>query len=49
LLKAEVLTQLGEKEEAIAALVSNAEQGDFWLFLIKTDPQFDPLCGDPRV
>ena len=47
-LKAEVLTQVGEKEEAIATLVSNAEQGDFWLFLIKTDPHFDPLRGDPR-
>lgn len=47
-LKAELLTQLGEKEEAIATLVSHAGQGDFWLFLIKTDPLFDPLRGDPR-
>ena len=47
-LKAEILTQFGEKEEAIATLVSNAEQGDFWLFLIKTDPHFDPLRSDPR-
>jgi len=47
-LKAEILTQLGEKEEAIATLARNAEQGDFWLFLIKTDPHFDPLRGDPR-
>ncbi len=47
-LKAEILTQLGEKEEAIATLVRNAEQGDFWLFLIRTDPHFDPLRGDPR-
>jgi TolB-like protein/Tfp pilus assembly protein PilF len=47
-LKAEVLTQLGEKEEVIATLVSHAEPGDFWLFLIKTDPHFDPLRDDPR-
>jgi len=47
-LKAEILTQFGEKEEAIATLVSNAEQGDFWLFLIKTDPHFDPLRSDQR-
>ena len=47
-LKAEILTQTGEKEEAIATLVSNTQQGDFWLFLIKTDPHFDPLRGDPR-
>jgi TolB-like protein/Tfp pilus assembly protein PilF len=47
-LKAEALTQLGEKEEAIATLVSHAEQGDFWLFLIKADPHFDPLRDDPR-
>src|SRR6266545_2461435 len=37
-LKAEILTQLGEKEEAIATLVRNAEQGDFWLFLL------EPIC-----
>jgi tetratricopeptide (TPR) repeat protein len=47
-LKAEILTQLGEKEEAIATLARNSEQGDFWLFLIRTDPHFDPLRGDPR-
>ena len=47
-LKAEILTQLGEKEEAIATLARNADQGDFWLFLIRTDPHFDPLRGDPR-
>ncbi|HEX9422258.1 MAG TPA: hypothetical protein VF899_03395 [Pyrinomonadaceae bacterium] len=47
-LKAEVLTQLGEKEKAIATLVNRAEQGDFWLFLIKTDPGFDSLRGDAR-
>ncbi len=47
-LKVEILTQLGKKDEAITTLVSRAEQGDFWLFLIKTDPHFDPLRGDPR-
>lgn len=47
-LKAEILTQLDKKEEAINTLVSRAQQGDFWLFLIKTDPHYDPLRGDPR-
>jgi hypothetical protein len=29
-------------------LVEQADRGSFWLFLIKTDPRFDPLRNDPR-
>jgi tetratricopeptide (TPR) repeat protein len=36
------------KEEWIAKLQKQAEAGNFWLFLIKTDPSFDVLRGDPR-
>ena len=37
-----------DEEKWIAKLMKQAEQGNFWLFLIKTDPIFDPLRGDPR-
>lgn len=37
-----------DKEAAINNLTQRAERGDFFLFLIKTDPDFGPLRGDPR-
>jgi hypothetical protein len=37
-----------DKEKWIAKLTRGAEVGNFWLFLIKTDPTFDPLRSDPR-
>jgi serine/threonine-protein kinase len=37
-----------DKEAALKKLAERAEKGDFWLFLIRTDPLFDPLRGDPR-
>src|SRR5436190_8779288 len=37
-----------EKEVAVKRLMAQAEKGGFWLFLIKTDPLYDPLRGDPR-
>ncbi len=36
------------KEKLIQRLQQRAEQGDFWLFLIRTEPTFDSLRGDPR-
>jgi len=37
-----------EKEKVMKNLVEQADRGFFWLFLIKTDPRFDPLRDDPR-
>ncbi len=36
------------KEKLIQRLQQRAEQGDFWLFLIRTEPPFDSLRADPR-
>ena len=46
--RASLLSELGEKEEALAQLSIAAEKGDDWLFSIKYDPAFDLLRGDPR-
>ena len=43
-----ILVELGEKEKAIDILVKAAEKGDFWLFLIKSDPYMAGLRGDSR-
>jgi TolB-like protein len=37
-----------EPDKWIAKLEQQAELGNFWLFLIKTDPRFDSLRGNPR-
>ena len=37
-----------DKVSSIKKLEDKAARGDFWLFLIKTDPLYDPLRGDPR-
>ena len=37
-----------DKEEWLERLSTQAATGTFWLFLIKTDPIFDPLRGDAR-
>jgi serine/threonine protein kinase len=44
------LSVVGEadKVRSIKKLEDKAARGDFWLFLIKTDPLYDPLRGDPR-
>ncbi len=36
------------KERLIANIQQRAENGNFWLFLIRTDPTYDSLRGDPR-
>jgi len=46
--RASILAELGQKEEALAALDEGAAAGDFWLVSVKYDPAFDPLRGDPR-
>ena len=37
-----------ERDRSIERLQSQAQEGSFWLFLIKIDPMFDPLRSDPR-
>jgi len=37
-----------DKEAVIKRLEDQAANGNFWLFLIKNDPLYDPLRGDPR-
>jgi len=37
-----------ERDRSIERLQSQAQEGSFWLFLIKVDPMFDPLRDDPR-
>jgi TolB-like protein len=38
-----------DKEAMVKALTERSvERGGFWLFLVKTDPLYDPLRGDPR-
>lgn len=37
-----------EKERLIGRLQQRAQNGDFWLFQIKTERTYDSLSGDPR-
>jgi tetratricopeptide (TPR) repeat protein len=43
-----VLTALGEKTQAIDELERGYDDGGFYISLIKVDPLFDSLHGDPR-
>jgi hypothetical protein len=38
----------GENDGALENLNRLLNQGCFWLSIIKTEPLFDPLRGDPR-
>jgi TolB-like protein/predicted Zn-dependent protease len=43
-----VLTALGKKTQAIDELERGYDEGGFYISLIKVDPRFDDLRGDPR-
>jgi tetratricopeptide (TPR) repeat protein len=43
-----VLTALGDKAHAIDELERGYDEGGFYISLIKVDPLFDDLRGDPR-
>jgi len=43
-----VLTALGDKAHAIDELEHSYDEGGFYISLIKVDPLFDQLRGDPR-
>jgi hypothetical protein len=45
---AQLLAQLGRKDEAIAALESAWDNRDSGLTTVLVDPLLDPLRGDPR-
>lgn len=44
----EAPTNEAEKEKLLIDLQRRAENGNFWLFQIRTDPTYDSLRGDPR-
>jgi tetratricopeptide (TPR) repeat protein len=46
--RASILCELGKTDEALIALERSAANGEWWLFLVKVDPQFDVLRDDPR-
>ena len=46
--KASILCELGKPDEAIVLLEQSAATGEWWLFMIKHDPQFDVLRDNPR-
>ena len=43
-----VLTALGDEARAIDELEHGYDEAGFYISLIKVDPLFDPLHGDPR-
>ncbi|HTH51324.1 MAG TPA: tetratricopeptide repeat protein, partial [Pyrinomonadaceae bacterium] len=43
-----VVTAQKNKAAWLDKMEAQAAEGNFWLFMIKTDPTFDPLRGEPR-
>jgi len=43
-----ILTALGDKPQAIDELEHGYDETGFYIALIKVDPLFDDLRGDPR-
>jgi hypothetical protein len=43
-----ILTALGDKTHALDELERGYDDGGFYISLIKVDPLFDDLRGDPR-
>ncbi|MGH9948404.1 MAG: tetratricopeptide repeat protein, partial [Pyrinomonadaceae bacterium] len=46
--RASILCELGKPDEALTLLEQSAAKGEWWLFIIKHDPQFDALRENPR-
>lgn len=46
--RASILCELGKPDEALALLEQSAAKGEWWLFIIKHDPQFDVLRDNSR-
>lgn len=46
--RASIYCELGRSDEAVGLLEQSALEGEWWLFLVRVDPQFDVLRNDPR-
>lgn len=46
--RASIHCELGRPDEAMTTLEQSAANGEWWLFIIKHDPQFDILRDNPR-
>lgn len=46
--RASILCELGKTDQALAMLEESAAKGEWWLFMIEHDPQFDVLRDNPR-
>ena len=45
---ARIYVLAGENDKALENLNRSLNEGCFWLSMMKTEPIFDPLRGDPR-
>jgi TolB-like protein/Tfp pilus assembly protein PilF len=46
--RASILCELGRPDDAMTLLEQSAAKGEWWLFIVKIDPQFDVLRDNPR-